>query len=373
MRCPAVGPLEQPASYYLINIQREDGVALAGNNDPSLQVAQLSRQQQPPPRSHFTTKSRSPRAAIAMEDIDKKRYDLFISFHGNEVLSNPDLRPGTTTRQLAEEVETRIRTKNPTASIFFDTTELHESLTDIFKAVMQIRGGGVALFLLTKEFFTRKYCVAELRACLYVHEIAERSGNTGVKFRFICLEQSVQDIMNDSQIKELNLPLSLYVLHCDGFVRGTMPAVAQAVVEMVTAAWNGKPTVTILGETAPISFMQLSGSFGPTDIPSALSVLDVDDPLGQIYRMETVFERARKSGAIGYYDVEKLYPVIAMAQSGQAEKQKMALRAYKRKWIAGLSWVWDDRLYSELSNFVGEAEADIGRCFPELQDEEQSG
>lgn len=118
-------------------------------------------------------------------DISHNRFDLFISHHGSE---NHSL--GFDTRKLARSIRDRLqehaRNQSAEASIFLDETDIQSRLqADISRAIIQTRGGGVALFLLTPNFFKQKWCVTELRAFL---NLEKAHINPRIKFRFAVLQ-----------------------------------------------------------------------------------------------------------------------------------------------------------------------------------------
>lgn len=128
---------------------------------------------------------------------DEHRVDLFLSFHGSETLSC-----GFTTRQLmrhvVEAVTTRARSRGATPSIFFDEENVRGHVpSDIFTAVLQLRGGGFGLCLITPRFFDFPWCLAEVAALLRTH----RDRRNAVRLRFMCLDCKPEDVLYHENVR----------------------------------------------------------------------------------------------------------------------------------------------------------------------------
>lgn len=129
---------------------------------------------------------------------DEHRVDLFLSFHGSERLSC-----GLTARQLmryvVNEVTNRARSRGATPFIFFDEDNVRGHVpSDIFTAVLQLRGGGFGLCLLSPRFFDFPWCLAEVSALLSTH----RERRNGIRLRFMCLDCKPSDVLYHDNVRQ---------------------------------------------------------------------------------------------------------------------------------------------------------------------------
>lgn len=269
-----------------------------------------------------------------------KRYDLFISFHGGETLPGKDF----TTRDLARATHdlvgevTQKQGREP--SIFFDENPLHlnEELSQIFRAVLQTRGGGLAVFLLTSTYFKRDWCVAELGALLHIYRTS-RDTSAAINVRFFCLEE-VNNVRYDP-----------YFLHLFEEV-GRMPLLRVEVTtlretsfhleEKIRQAWDrAEPSrPTILGGDRDASMAALQRFFSEDDLAAFRTVLKQRN----ISSVSDAFMVAETLGKFGPDDLDGLETVIRRGSNLGRQQKRDAVAAYRRKWLGTESWDWDELL-----------------------------
>lgn len=257
-----------------------------------------------------------------------RRYDLFISFHGSE-----ELCPGLTTRELVRETRDQaFERSGGLASIFYDEEETRGSIEEkILEAIMQTRGGGVALFLLTADFFTRRWCLRELNAIMDIHARGKTNDNgESFKLRFVCFDTSADNILGHA--KSVVPRISDYVIHC--VPRSTRENMAYKVTEIVDRAWNEDPR-NVFGDTVLASFVQLGNLFRD-DVTIARMHFKVagDD-------IFTVLNNALGNNNFSLGDVKELKRVASMSTNRMAVIEKRrAVDAYTIKWIESRGWSW---------------------------------
>lgn len=290
------------------------------------------------------------------------RYDLFLSFHGSE-----KLRPTFTTHQLAEAtksvLEDHAAATGHEPSIFLDSDSLHQEVSDIFPAILQTRGRGLALFLLTKKYLRRKWCLTELRSFLYLHEQAhnQQLQSADVKLRFIVLGDNAGDILEDPHIDRLCKQLPKFTLRTNVRVT-TLEETSTELSRKVREAWVEDGIPTIWGRTRDISFLELQSFFTRDDLDKFRAVLKINETT-----IANAFSEAELRSLVTDQDVSNLYRVVRRCCPATKERKKNAVESFELKWGEGTKWTWD-QLLADLQNIYEEAARVVGA----VKDEESA-
>lgn len=294
----------------------------------------------PPPKSLTTTSTRQLLSPLppaqtepgAQQKINANlRYDLFISCHNNE-----ELLPGVTSQTVAREMcRQALEMSNGIASIFFDDHEAHgfSGEQTRLEAIMQTRGGGTVLFMVTKDFLTTPWCANELRAILHIGTRGTSTGN-GEEFKlcFICFDSSASEVWG--QACDLIPGLQKYNMHP---INRTEPEdMGNAMANVVHEAWKSDRQ-TVFGQHAVASFIQV-GMLFQDDVTIARLLLGAsgDDIL-------TVMNNALTNGGpnFGMYNLELLIQVAGHSSNRMAaEEKRNAVKAYTVKWVDSQRWSW---------------------------------
>lgn len=191
----------------------------------------------------------------------EQRVDLFLSFHGSE-----RLRHGYTMRylmrELCKQIRQRAETEAVVPNIFFDeegiTGHVH---SDIFTALLQLRGGGLGLCVLTPRFFDFPWCLTELRALIDLH----RRREYGIRLRFFCVDCFPCDILLHPVVREVVSELRTHTIHPLRLQDHPNPS-AKVLVDHVFNVWDGIDGLSdkwpaVLGKTRQLSLVYLQRKF----------------------------------------------------------------------------------------------------------------
>lgn len=285
---------------------------------------------------------------------DDHRVDLFLSFHGGETL-----RGGFTTRDVARQANILLKEigndHGAEPNVFFDENGVHEHITtDIFTAILQLRGGGLGVCLLTPTYFRRAWCLSECRALLEVQR-----QDPSVRLRFLCIECTAGELLRDNDVSTLEPRLKGFSL-LSNIDTSSCGAAALSMAEFVWEVWNGKdgmPTkaqLTILGMDSDISLHYLAHFF-LEDAEQLSNFWDVSAD-GGVHR---IFDQARRRRIIGPKDVESLLRFAKTEIIRNRGTKIGAINAHKRKWIGSRRFMWGDTAVQELSEIHEKAVADI--------------
>lgn len=191
----------------------------------------------------------------------EQRVDLFLSFHGSE-----RLRHGYTMRFLMREFCTQIRQRaqieGVTPNIFFDEEGISGHVhSDIFTALLQLRGGGLGLCVLTPRFFDFPWCLTELRALIDLH----RQREYGIRLRFFCVDCFPCDILLHPVVREMVSELRTHTIHALR-LQDYPDRSAKVLVDRVFNVWDGVDGLSdrwpaILGKTRGLSLAYLQRKF----------------------------------------------------------------------------------------------------------------
>ena len=277
---------------------------------------------------------------MSHEVNNKQRYDVFLSFHGGEdaveslgiPLSDSD--KDRSVRQLARLVESSIhqhcRQQFRVASVFLDERlegHLHNGLAD---AILQLRGNGVALCLLTRRYFQRTACVAELQSFREMDRAAV-SGVEGprIKVRFICLEETVDTLLDDFTVQSFLENTTEYKVH--QIQRRSFLEMAHQIADIACKALTDPSQPTILGPTLGVSFLDLAQNyFTAADYSTAKEFLERDED-----SILDVLLAWKKQHSLSNFDaLENLATLL------RRDSVRLAVQAFQQKWIRSDQWDW---------------------------------
>lgn len=316
----------------------------------------------------------------------RKRYDLFISFHGSQTLASLGIRPQpglSTVRHLVEElVHPKLaRPQRWMPSMFVDSKVRSEHVSDLFKAILQLRGGGLALILLTVEYFESKYCLAELRALLDMAHLQNHptSSSEAISLRVVSLEpprdgksgidivlETVRQMRQDDKAYPFVDGLNDFVLQSIAPSICDCTIVADQIVGEVWRYWDDPEICPTLGADAEGSFSDMQRFFEPSErhkVGRALGVLvEPRDEIGDI------ITKACKAKVISFDNLDLLLRACEVCIDARSSER--AIHFFQRKWHSG-RWDWSLSAVKQLKHYVSEASNLLGgphtnRC-PEQQ------
>ena len=191
----------------------------------------------------------------------EKRFDVFLSFRGNEPfdLAIASNKPAPREQSMRELIVRPIALElSRHFSVFLDEYALVDTMTDvpantiddILQGLLSTRGGGVAVLLITRTFLERKWTLAELAACVALHTAGQ------IRLLVLLLDQSVDDVCHHPFIVRycpalLNVPLRVLPAS-----RSDHKAVQAWVIAMVREAF-GEKFLAVAGNNLRYSYHRL--------------------------------------------------------------------------------------------------------------------
>ena len=312
--------------------------------------------------------------------VSCKRFDVFLSFHGSECLEtalkggkSPSSKKGeiavsstvssspahastttgsnttdrTTVRQLAysvAEILVKGGRHGRIPSVFLDDRELSGKLSqELYHAILQTRGNGVALCILTRAYLRRRACLSELLSFLELDRRRKRGnshsmdGAVGhIKLRLVCLEEDgVGNILSDPLVQRYLPDLEKYRIHQ---IKGnTMSVISEEISDIVWKSWTGQQP-TILGGSVQESFLDLCTFFSDDDVPLAKMVLDLPNESRASDVIDVLHQWRERAG---FYNVEPLHKLAVRIRRADSEALSAMINAYHEKWIGSSRWSWD--------------------------------
>lgn len=301
---------------------------------------------------------------------EKKRYDLFVSFHGSQTLTSLGIRPQpglSTVRPLVEKlVHPKLaRPQRWMPSIFVDSKVRSERVSDVFEAILQLRGRGLALILLTVEYFESKYCLAELRALLDLAHLKDHPtrSSEAISLRVVCLEPpqdgnsgidivlgKVRQMRRDGMAYPFVEGLNDFVMQSITPTTSDGAAVADTIVEEVWRYWDDPQICPTLGADAESSFRDMQRFFEPSErhkLGRALGVLvEPRDEVGDI------ITKARKARLIDFDNLDLLLRACEVCVDARMAERSIGF--FQRKWCS-VGWDWSLSSVRQLKQYVSEA------------------
>lgn len=281
-------------------------------------------------------------------DIDRssdKRFDLFISFPGSQSLSDLGFSgPGLdgTVRALVAKIYNRLSDFPRHPSVFYDEREIEGHWPDyLSRAVLQLRGGGVALVLLTADFLSRKYCLAELRAFLELERLRTVPGreSEAVEIRVVVLDlhhRAVPDALQGAAVKDF-IGSKLREIQCKRLTVETRSTGAQVVKEIcgrVEKYWHERRGMCLGGEIG-VCVDYLARFFSESACHPVARALGLrNDDFREGMTVPSIFSKALMLGRFS----DSFY-LDALSSAAADVDAKAALEAFRRKWNSD-AWIW---------------------------------
>lgn len=307
-----------------------------------------------------------------MAEVDKrKRIDVFITFHGGQKLKYlqvPFHVTYPTVRDFATLVADRLRRidqRRP--SIFLDSEQLSSHIDDLFNAILQLRGGGIALVLLTRDYLRSPYCLAELRAFLHLNSLRSnfRMSDEAISIKVVSLEPDVHTpqgvktgvdiVLADVRRMEHEPALKPFVQGLKHLVfnkidhQSTDEDAADQVCASVMKDLQSELTDSCLGESKHLSFIDMCRFFVDADVDSLSEELELN--VSENTYIVRLMLKARKNGVASYENVDRLLDAAQKCRCSDA--CVAAVGGYKRKWCSK-RWSWTAAHRNNLNGFLEE-------------------
>lgn len=280
---------------------------------------------------------------------DRRRVDLYLSGASSGLISSivgsaaAPVDVGALAEAVFYALDKRARDRGRVASIFYACISVQGSYDESLDAILQARGGGIALFLLTQHFFGDARCVEELLRFLHVEDVADNGEH--VEFRFVSIGLSPEELLRDPRVQPYAHYLRKYRIH--SIALSTLPAMTDDIAKVAVDAWLHPSTPNVLGATLQDTLYDLLKLIPEQDTPIAASVLRVEDS-GAI-QLRSVLSRALESHTLGTGDDSGLLDEIVTLGSGLGtDAKRMAVEAFKRKWELSGRWEWGGKVREQL-------------------------
>lgn len=279
--------------------------------------------------------------------METNRRDVFFSFHGGEQLPfDEDSQARTVCEFIREHVIENLKNEwmekrerdQGNLSIFFDKRGTFQNLREIMTELLQTRGGGVVICILTKHYFERRWCRAELEtaAAFYYHGQAKPKSEN-LRLHLMCLDVDKNDILENHAFKATGL--SEHIVRDVNLEAHDMDpgSVARAIIKGPVRLL--KRSHCVPGFDRNESYANLLGLIGskwPT--PGALAVkLRIR---GRFDESVDVLRRADEQGAISRGNIDLLLSELSSEGGGDFVK------SYSRKWLDD----WTHKSWGRLYN-----------------------
>lgn len=278
----------------------------------------------------------------------ESRYDLFMSFHGSQKLCDLGFSwagPNCTVRDLAKDASERLRSFERNPSVFYDHDEIWGRFRDdLSNAVLQLRGGGIALVLVSGKYWKQKYCLGELRAFLELEKLRNVPGRESEAIE-ICVvhldsdPSSVRSAVADPLLKPFIGELGRFQFH--QLTRSSTRALAlQQICDPVFDYWRKKQSLC-LGKEMHVSAGFLHSFFNTAGVTLIAKSFGIRDQEGMT--TWSIFDQALRHGAMSVQNLNALFEATRDVYA------KAAVRAFQRKWIPdGWSWNIEDSCENDI-------------------------
>lgn len=316
--------------------------------------------------------------------VSDVRYDSFLSFPGSQSLSSlrfPWAFPTCTVRSVAEEVSVRLCRFSRSPSVFYDKDELKGDpwVSDLSNAVLQIRGGGVELVLLTAEYLRRKWCLAELRAFMELQKLGRKRADgslgpragEGIDLKIVCLD-TVSNIK--AALKEHCYAKSVegvtdfqwQMLRQDAS-ESTRALVLDQICGYVLHHWRERPW-NCLGRLIGDCVVSLAEQFAMSTVSPSRVCIAFGFRVSGGTTVEAAFDKAVRDGQFSAenncYSLSLTLEDLFKTTTDADEQCRKALRSIRRKWVSS-AWEWSiekGRNDISLTQFKEEAVRDLARA-----------
>lgn len=297
-----------------------------------------------------------------MNVIRNIRYDVFISFHGDETFQYNG-RSFTTRDVLRiavnEKIQERTNDSGISPSIFFDENHVRREIKeDIFRSLLQTRGRGLGLCLLTPEYFRAPWCLTELRSLQHLRQTHSKY----LELRYLAIGCTAEQILNDPFVSMVVPNVERIVI---GYI-GNMTSKGVLASRIAGKIWDALSdatirTIDVCGATRRQSFDQLRRLFGMADVGGLRRVFQLPpDPYANV---DVTFDQAIASGILDEINTSILREAILHLGPHARERRLNALSAYEDKWKTSndeMDWTEDamdelEQIYKEVQNRIDHA------------------
>lgn len=298
------------------------------------------------------------------------RYDVFISFHGDETFTHKG-RTFTTQDVVRFAVNNRISEKTDNTgispSIYFDKNHGRKEIRqDTFRALLQTRGGGLGICLLTPKYFRAPWCLAELQLLQHLHQNHDKA----LELRFVSIGCTEMQIVEDPFVKKVVPNLNETGIKNIGDM-SSKEIFASKIANEIWDALSNKNlcTIDVCGNNRRKSFDQVQRLFGMADVGGLRHVFQLHPD--QYANVDVTFDQAITSGILSETNISKLSEAILYLSPQPRERRQNAISAYVYKWIISDNEMeWGEDTMDELKEIYLKARSDIDQV---IQQERRSG
>lgn len=232
-------------------------------------------------------------------------------------------------------------------------------------ALLQARGGGVVLALLSDDFFDDPLCVARFVAARELNRVAPWGAK--LKLRFIGGESEKRAVRESVVAADMfpDLFAEYDVKDCDS---RSFPEMVAAVAKVVANAWDGHDgeKLTILGATAREAFSQLLAllRFEEDDakLLSGKFELDVrpeNDIILEAFKLKMNARDVDLSDndkfSENMTDIDKLGDIAFASMTYSTYVRFEAIHSYSERWLDSQKWDWRKATRDKFAGYVRDA------------------
>lgn len=275
---------------------------------------------------------------------NSRRYDLYLSAASHGTIApapaasssthglQGSVNAGALADDVFEGVCKRAHDAGRNASVFYAPRSIGESNSEVPDAILQTRGGGMALFLLTDAFLDSEQCGIELRCFLRLR--MKEQYDEKAMLRLVCVGMTPDEFRQDVRAQELVSRLDGCHLH--SITLGSLAEMKAQIVELVFKEWE---LSNVLGATREASVRDLFSLFPETDFPIAAIVLGVEGPRPR--SMNEICHEALSSRKLGRpRDSDLLRDILTLGSGLNGDRKRAGLHAYICKWESSEYWEW---------------------------------
>lgn len=291
-------------------------------------------------------------------EIASQRVDLFISYSQNS-LPNKNIPATDLISAFRRALDDCFNTVSGKPSVFYrggnngnnDRVEKNADMSsegeDVVRAVMQLRGGGFALCILSDEYFKDKTCIAELSTLFFIQQ-----EDPDITFIF-CTPSS--KFLQENQIAIALFP-DLRFSVASTLSPDQQPAEAvNWLVSLVCNAWSAnqyaippRPRLYCLGQHTLQSFLCLKSVFGEASPLHLAKFLKIDYFGSCPSTISAVLDHALHQRIITLKDLSRLKEYSLQLSS---EALESAIEEYERKWITATKFDWSEHKFRHLFRY----------------------
>lgn len=290
--------------------------------------------------------------------LNMHRVDLYISCYAESLLPNRK-----TVKEFVitfrEALSQHAESLSAIPSIFCPSLDLRGNwLEQRTRALIQTRGGGIALCLFTKDYFQDRNSIAELRCILNL------LNSNDFSILFYSLDRPKKQLLQDlRQLSFLSNPefYSLSTLNVQDFGRGV-----RRLDEDVWKFWDGSDSDSskygtrkyALGKSRIETFSSLRNAYTDSDLPFLCDAFEVQAGLVHV-SLPYVFHAGLEKRFVSYHDMSCLRTVANQVPQPRAERQRAAIRGFEVKWIETNELEWSREEHDNLINLFKKYAASI--------------